>query len=147
MSDRDRSPWWFSGDEQESAEPSMAQTWPAGDARPDTDAPPEDDAEPDADAGPTAGMDWSLLVAGAQRMVDWATERVVAPHAEHEDPAEHPQCLVCRTIVLVGDTGGLRPGGATAAGPAAAEPPQQPTAIRWIPIRDGDDEPAERPRD
>jgi hypothetical protein len=31
----------------------------------------------------------------------------MAPHAEHADPAEHPDCMVCRTVTLVGDPIGL----------------------------------------
>ena len=56
-------------------------------------------------------MDWTALVAGAARMVDWATERVMAPHAEHDDPAEHPDCMVCRTVTLIGDPVGLMTSG------------------------------------
>jgi hypothetical protein len=38
-------------------------------------------------------------------MVDWATERVMAPHAEHADPREHPDCVLCRTMTVLGDVG------------------------------------------
>ena len=91
-------------------------------------------------------MDWTALVAGAARMVDWATERVMAPHAEHADPAEHPECMVCRTVTLIGDPVGLMGGGqwspadrepaGSSVDEAAAEPDPGSRAqpIRWIPI-------------
>ena len=123
----ERRPWWYSGGD--------------ADVPDDPQAPPEAEPEP---TPPNAGMDWSMLMMGAAKMVDWATERVMAPHAEHEDPAEHPQCVVCRTILLVGDSEGL--GVSTRQQPigededaAASELPttaQPPGAIRWIPIVD-----------
>lgn len=68
-------------------------------------------------------------------MVDWATERVLAPHAEHTDPADHPECMVCRTVTLIGDPVGLlspaETTGAATTGSAAATGAQP---IRWIPI-------------
>ncbi len=99
-----RTPWWYSG---------------------------SDDAEPvnePAAAPESAGMDWSALMVGAQRMVDWASEKVMAPHADHGDPSAHPDCMVCRTLLLVGGT---------ERGPAAAsaDPPEAPEPIRWLPIR------------
>jgi hypothetical protein len=121
-----RRPWWYSGDDQPS------------------DEQPNPDEQPTAagtdGAAPTAGVDWSILMAGAQRMVDWATDKVMAPHAEHDDPSEHPQCMVCRTIVLVGDSSGRGPGPAEPADPeapaATTATDGAPEAIRWIPIRD-----------
>lgn len=99
-----RAPWWYSGSEESGSEESGS------------DAPV---------AGP---MDWTALAAGAQRLVDWATERVMAPHAEHVDPAAHPQCVVCRTLLVIGDRSG------TSSGEPTAE--TRPTAddIAWIPI-------------
>jgi hypothetical protein len=75
-----------------------------------------------------------MLVTGAQRMMDWATEKVLAPHAEHEDPSQHPDCMVCRAVSLVGSASG---------GPEAApaEVPDPPRGITWIPIRDDRPEP------
>lgn len=110
MSD-ERRPWWYSGDE-EPAEPSAEPTPESTDAR--TDAPS------------SPGLDWTALISGAQRMVDWATTTVMAPHAEHGDPADHPDCVVCRTLVLVADRQG--------SGPTAEPTPVTP--IEWIPIRD-----------
>ena len=108
----DRTPWWYSGD----------------DAQPGTPIDPADAAEgagQTASDGPTAGMDWSALLAGAARMVDWATSAVMAPHAEHDDPEQYPDCVVCRTLVLVGEP---------MAPPSPAPEPAEP--ITWIPFRD-----------
>ncbi len=112
MSAGGRAPWWYSGDE----EPQPREE------------PTERAPEPEPDAGQGGGLDWSTLLAGAQRMVDWATERVMAPHAEHDDPAAYPDCLVCRTLVLVSDSG---------SGPApSAAPPAAAAPITWIPVRE-----------
>ena len=73
-------------------------------------------------------MDWSALMMGAQRMVDWASEKVMAPHADHGDASAHPDCMVCRTLLLVGNAD-RGPAG------APADPPDAPEPIRWIPIR------------
>ena len=112
----DRTPWWYSGD----------------DGR-------EEDAGDQGDQGDQGtSMDWGAVLSGAARMVDWATSTVMAPHAEHVDPADHPQCVVCRTITLVGDPAGLlstsTPGDAA---PAEGEDePAPPPRITWIPIVD-----------
>lgn len=112
----DRTPWWYSGDDGPEPEPGP---------------------EPKPESEGTA-MDWGALLSGAARMVDWATSTVMAPHAEHGDPAEHPQCVVCRTITLVGDPSGLLPT------PAAdddseslvEDEPAPAPRISWIPIVD-----------
>ena len=104
-------PWWYSGDEPVPEHEHEPQPRAAGDEQAADDQP--------------ASMDWTALLTGAARMVDWATSAVMAPHAEHVDPEQHPQCMVCRTLVLVGD-----PVAPPAPGPAPAEP------ITWIPFRD-----------
>jgi hypothetical protein len=140
MSSDRRAPWWFSGDDEQEPE-SVARPDPT----PQPTSEPALDSADEAD-GTSSSMDWTALVAGAARMVDWATERVMAPHAEHTDPAEHPDCMVCRTVTLIGDpvglmTGGQRPSpdGTDAAGDVDAPLPDavETTAaqpIRWIPI-------------
>ena len=147
MSGDRRAPWWYSGDddEREPESATAAEPEPAADsdsAGPDTD---------DAADGAASSMDWTALVAGAARMVDWATERVMAPHAEHDDPAEHPDCMVCRTVTLIGDPVGLMASGQRRSpeGEDAAEDVDAPFAdavettgaqpIRWIPIVDSHD--------
>lgn len=113
----ERRPWWYSGED---------------DGVPDE---PESSTSESDGAAPNGGMDWSMLMMGAAKMVDWATERVMAPHAEHQDPAEHPQCVVCRTILLVGDPEGL--GLPVPPGPSDGSTRDDgvtTSAIRWIPI-------------
>lgn len=109
-------PWWYSGD----------------DAGPVEDEPIVEDT-PIGEDESTGGTDWSALIVGAQRVVDWATERVMAPHAEHTDPRENPTCVVCRTMVLLGEVrnDSTDAGGTTAEGRVGGAEP----AIQWIPIR------------
>ena len=114
MTDRS-TPWWYSGDDNPE-EPSA----------PDADPQPAPESESHGSSLPGLG-DLTGLLSGAARMVDWATTAVMAPHAEHTDPADHPQCIVCRTVTLVGDPIGLMSPGtadrepASGAGPAAEE--------------------------
>jgi hypothetical protein len=141
-----RAPWWYSGDDDEPLPDSVDAA-----ADPHDESGADDEAGADDEEGAASStMDWTALVAGAARMVDWATERVIAPHAEHADPAEHPDCMVCRTVVLIGDPVGLMAGGQRGAPDdedavqdavqdagvpltsAAEEGGAQP--IRWIPI-------------
>jgi hypothetical protein len=149
MSGNGRAPWWYSGDADDNvvAEPVLAEPDADDDVQPDG-ADLEDAVHEDAPdgAGTSSAMDWTALVAGAARMVDWATERVMAPHAEHGDPAEHPECMVCRTVSLIGDPVGLMGGGQwspadrepveSSVDEAAAEPDRggRAESIRWIPI-------------
>ncbi len=133
-----RTPWWYSGDDQEPADPSVAS---------------DDDTAPEDSGG--SARDWMTLVAGAQRVVDWATERVMAPHAEHDDPRDHPDCVVCRTMTMLGDVGlrtspasdvntdtDTRVGPEAAVdGPLAGPAGPHPLVIEWIPIRGEGQEP------
>lgn len=154
MSNDRRAPWWYSGDDEQPEPDAVAV--PDADSLPGADALPSADALPDVEAasgaeadGAATPVDWTALVAGAARMVDWATERVMAPHADHTDPAEHPECMVCRTVTLIGDPVGLMGGGQSPAreeadpwGDATAAPEASPGSapaagaqpIRWIPI-------------
>jgi hypothetical protein len=134
VSGREGTPWWYSGEDEPPADEQVPAAEPVGE-------PADEQADEPADEPAGAGLDWSLLVAGAQWVMDWAAEKVVAPHAEHADPAEHPQCVVCRTLVLIGDTGTPTdlPPEREAGEPAPATSTAQ--AIRWIPILDGDDDP------
>ena len=107
------SPWWYSGDDEATSAGS---------------------ASSEESSAPRSGTDWGALLSGAQRMVDWATEAVMAPHAEHSDPRAHPECLICRGITLLGDSG------ATST-PADDEreqtdPSSPAQGIQWIPIRE-----------
>lgn len=111
MSDSVQPPWWYSGDEAE--EPERA-----------------------GGAGESTGssLDWQGLLTGAARMVDWAASAVVEPHGDHREPGEHPDCLVCRTLVLVQDRTGMT--APTPQSPVAPEPPAPAEPIRWIPIEE-----------
>ncbi|MCF8528101.1 MAG: hypothetical protein WAO50_12820 [Candidatus Nanopelagicales bacterium] len=120
MSDSSDTPWWFSGNELPEGESSSESS---------SEATSESTSE-----SSSASIDWMGLLAGATRMVDWAASAVVEPHGEHADPAAHPDCLVCRTLVLVQDRSGMqapRPDS-----PAAADPSRPAEPIRWIPVRD-----------
>jgi hypothetical protein len=118
----DRTPWWYSGEDEPEPRPD----------EPLVDAPEAEDSG--------TSMDWGALLSGAARMVDWATSSVMAPHAEHRDPADHPQCVVCRTILLVGDPTSLlaRVPSDLADPESLVDPDEAPPApqIRWIPIVD-----------
>lgn len=142
MSGQDRMPWWYSGDEDASSstaqDPSDGSAAAAGDPGSAPPPPPRPGTGSEPPSGRPEGraptLDWLGLLSGAQRVVDWATETVLAPHAEHEDPREHPQCLVCRASVLLGEVSRAtgRPGG-----PADA-PSGEPagSGVRWLPIRE-----------
>lgn len=103
-------PWWYSGGEPVDPDEQDEQKAGAGSGIP--------------------GPDWTALASGAQRLVDWATERVVAPHAEHDDPRAHPQCVVCRTILLFGERA-MPPSNGEQARPDFVD---DAADIAWIPI-------------
>ena len=136
-------PWWYSGDDEpadgaleQGAGPTDEHAASAPVERADAlpGAEEADEGFEDPGAGPGATVDWGALLAGASRMVDWATSTVMAPHAQHEDPAQYPQCVVCRTIVLVGDSSGIVPGSPPAGQEAPAESQAGVEPITWIPI-------------
>jgi len=143
----ERRPWWYSGDDAEaSGVPSEDADATASDGT--DDAGPSDN---DDEASPS-GRDWMALLAGAQRVVDWATERVIAPHSDHGDPHEHPDCVVCRTLLVVGDLGARVADATPDLMDDPSHAPPQPnvgdgrpaadaSAIAWIPIREDVDHP------
>ena len=74
----------------------------------------------------------------ASTLVEWATDRVMAPHAEHANPAEHPQCLICRASRMLGAA--TESASSSAPGsPVATE--RSAGAITWIPISDDPSDP------
>lgn len=101
MADR-TTPWWFSGD-------SAAEEPTSADA-------------PKSSSSADSGMSLGSLIAGAQQLFDWASELVLAPHADHLDPREHPDCLICKGTSLVQ---GVRSEPAT---------PRAPRSISWIQV-------------
>ena len=66
-------------------------------------------------------FDLSGLATGAQFVVDWARESLLTTHQTHIDPADHPQCLMCRAMELFGSTPDQAP-----------EPPDEGEALTWI---------------
>jgi hypothetical protein len=120
-----RQPWWYSGEEATAAlDDPVPPASEAADSAPDPDGPVDD-------GGPEPRVDVSALAQGAQRLIEWATERVVAPHAEHGEPAEHPDCLMCRAALLLGPAG---------PGPSGAGAPERRTPVEpitWFSVLDG----------
>lgn len=121
-----RQPWWYSGDEATAGEPAQP-------VEPESRAAPEaaSGSEGASDEGPAEPrLDMSALAQGAQRLIEWATERVVVPHAEHADPAAHPDCLMCRAALLMGPTGP----GPSRAGESGHRTAAEP--ITWLTVVD-----------
>ncbi len=112
MSDERPLPWWYSGNESTNTNESTNASESTNTSE--------------------STVDWLGLLSGAVRMVDWAAGAVLEPHAAHDDPTEHPDCLVCRTLALVSDRAGLVP--PTQDDATAAPEPAEP--IRWITVRD-----------
>jgi hypothetical protein len=111
-------PWWYSGSPDDGGSTGSRD-------------------EANAEAGDASeGVDWMAMLSGAARMVDWARGAVLDPHGEHRDPAEHPDCMICRTIVVVGDQTGMsaRRDGSPMGG--ERDEPDEAPPIRWIPLRD-----------
>lgn len=102
-------PWWFSG--------------PAA-------APGSEGA---ADQSARGGFSLSFLAAGAQQIVDMAKQALLVPHAEHDDPSEHGECIVCRGLLALGEVGG-RPNAGNAGGPGSAG---RAGSVRWIDLDPG----------
>ena len=109
-------PWWYSGDDAERAQPEGAKR-----AAHESDP----SAEQPADSS-SARWDPAGLVAAANQLVEWATERFVEPHAEHTNPADHPSCVLCRGTAVLGTM--TRPKTSSTVEP-----------ITWIPVRRSQD--------
>lgn len=78
-----------------------------------------------------SSMDAAGLVSGVGQALTWARESVVAPHAAHADPGEHPDCVICRGMAIVQATAGsAAPGN----GSAATEPAHAESTVRWVPV-------------
>lgn len=77
-------PWWYSGASSQDQAPDDA-----GDSAQDRSSRPR--------------FDIAGLASGAQQLVDLARQTLLAPHAGHVDPTEHPECMVCRTMAAVGE--------------------------------------------
>jgi len=72
-------PWWFTG------------TMP-------------DDASSGArDRTPGGGFSLSFFASGARQIVDMAKQAIVVPHADHDDPKQHGDCIICRGQLAFGE--------------------------------------------
>lgn len=121
-------PWWYSGPPEQARSEGRAGD---GGAR-------DDGARDDGAAADGSGaVDWMAMLAGAARMVDWARGAVLDPHAEHVDPADHPDCMICRTIVVVGDQVGMPARGRGESSGRVPEGPHDVEPMRWLTLRDG----------
>lgn len=115
MTERGGTPWWYSGDEVEP---------PIGDRPPQVDA-----AQPGSTSERGMGVDLAGVLVGAQRLVEWATDTVLSPHAEHGDPRAHPRCVLCRVGLMLGEVRAS----------AVPERGGEPGSIRWLDIHEQDD--------
>ena len=101
-------PWWYSGADDAAADAGATS------GRGDT-------------AGSRPRFDIAGLATGAQQLVDLARQALIAPHAGHGDPREHPECVICRALTAFGDTAG--PGSAMSGSPVIEwidlEPPRR----------------------
>ena len=103
-------PWWYSGD--------------------DGDGDRVDGVDGLDGAERSVRFDPSGLIAAANQLVDWATERIVTPHAEHSNPAEHPTCVLCRSASVISSLTPTAPMDAPTVGETLVSP------VRWIPTED-----------
>jgi hypothetical protein len=83
---------------------------------------------------PPPRLDPGMLIAAANQLVDWATERIVTPHAEHTDPGGHPTCVLCRSSSVVQGLAGAF--GEQPQPTSEQEHSEAPSGIRWIPTVD-----------
>ena len=65
----------------------------------------------DASLGPRdrrqgGGFSLSFLASGAQQLVDMAKQAIVVPHADHDDPEHHGDCIICRGQLALGEVRG-----------------------------------------
>jgi hypothetical protein len=82
------------------------------------------DANRSQNAGDT-GASWdmtSMLGMVSSLAGQWWASSGASEHATHDDPAEHPDCVVCKGLLMLG---------------SATRPPDPDVlpAVRWLPIR------------
>lgn len=110
-------PWWFSGDEPEGAQPDAGgpaeRKQPASEQPASTPEWPEPEQTRPEQTRPEqtgrSGPGIADVIAGVGTLVSWARERVIDPHLEHENPAEHPDCVICRGMTAVSRLSDLAP--------------------------------------
>ncbi len=97
MDDIERPPWWLSNAE------------------------PGDNERPAASGDSASDGSWMTLLGSLGSLAgQWWESSGAADHASHGDPADHPECIVCRAM-------------ATLATPVTQ--PRSLPAVRWLPIR------------
>lgn len=98
--DIERPPWWLSGDGEPSNEGSSSR-----------------------DSG--ASWDMTSMLGMVTSMAgQWWASSGASEHATHGDPVDHPECVICKGLVVLGTA------------TATATPPAQDLAeVRWLPIR------------
>ncbi len=105
----ERPPWWLSRSDDD-----------------DTTGTTDPGSSSASGSGGFADM-WSLLGTFGNVAGEWLTASGAGEHAEHGDPSEHPECMVCK--VLVGVQAVAQPSN----GPATATPLAR---TRWLSVRD-----------
>lgn len=117
-------PWWYSAGEESAGEESAREA-------------PTDDSE-------SKPIDVWAILGSVQRLATWAqnitAEQVLAPHAEHGDPALHPTCVLCRTTSVLADVRGFRAGAPSGEqGNIAQSRPSVGTveSINWLVVHRG----------
>ena len=76
---RGTDPWWFTG------------------------TTPDDASSGARDRTQGGGFSLSFLASGAQQLVDMAKQAIVVPHADHDDPEHHGDCIICRGQLVLGE--------------------------------------------
>lgn len=92
MDEMERPPWWLSDDD-----PSRSR------------------------AEESSGTNWMSLLGSLGSLAgEWWAASGAGDHAHHGEPADHPECLVCRAVVTFSTTTTQR---------------QVLPAVRWLPTR------------
>jgi len=144
MAEQSSSGWWF---DQHAARTKV----PAADSA--QAGPSESDAQDSSSSA--GGINVGALLTGAQQLMEWASELVLAPHADHADPAEHPECLMCKGQSLIASpavqgaiiaaatgasnlsapfAGSSMPQQGARPAPQPSRPVREPRTITWIPV-------------
>lgn len=97
MTDGENPPWWLS------------------------ENPRSEQSEPSQSSERSAAPGWATLLGSLGSVAgEWWATSGVGDHPNHGEPADHPECIVCRALVTFAAT--------------APEPRSLP-ATRWLPLR------------
>ena len=47
------------------------------------------------------GLDLGGIASGAQQVLEWARESLLTTHQSHVNPADYPNCFMCRAVQLL----------------------------------------------